>query len=28
MMAVLTEPRGLDRLAALERAQPSLKNVK
>ena len=28
MMAVLSDPRGLDRLAALERAQPSLKNVK
>ena len=27
-MAILSDPRGLDRLAALDRAQPSLKNVK
>jgi membrane glycosyltransferase len=27
-MAILSDPRGLERLAALDRAQPSLKNVK
>ena len=28
MMALLLDPRGLDRLAALDRAPPVLKNVK
>ena len=27
-MAMLSDARGIDRLAALERAQPALKNVK